>query len=296
VSADILPRSARAHPQRFPWATVALTLAVAAALWWHGEAYYRVPAVARPDSPLHGTLDSAGSFGHRLGIAGGAMMLAILLYSLRKRQRLLQRAGALRHWLAVHIFLGLVGPVLVTYHTSFQVGGIVAIAYWSMVVTMLSGIFGRYLYAQLPAPLAEGDQRAVEEECRTLDADLTDQLRGNAPAAALVGRHAVDPEPLGSAAPGRLSAVVRHDLARPLVRWQLARSLRRQAGLSRTRARALARQAVRRSLLRRRLAGAVAMERLFHHWHVFHRPFVWIMFLVIAVHVAVALLFGYTGV
>lgn len=38
------------------------------------------------------------------------------------------------------------------------------------------------------------------------------------------------------------------------------------------------------------------MERLFHHWHVFHRPFVWVMFLVIAVHVAVALLFGYTGV
>ena len=60
--------------------------------------------------------------GYWLGIVGGSMMLALLLYPLRKRIRILHRLGATRHWFRMHMILGLVGPVLVMYHCNFQLG------------------------------------------------------------------------------------------------------------------------------------------------------------------------------
>ena len=39
----------------------------------------------------------------------------------------------------MHLFCGVVGPVLVTFHTSFKFNGLVSVAYWSMVIVMLSG-------------------------------------------------------------------------------------------------------------------------------------------------------------
>ncbi len=287
----------RARPQwawLVPLLTTLVVLAVAAWLWRQGQAYYRLPSTIRPDAPLHHVLDASGSVGHRLGIAGSLMMAAILLYTLRKRLRWLQQAGSLRHWLQVHILFGLLGPVLVTYHTAFNVGGLVAIAYWSMVVTMLSGIFGRYLFAQLPGPLSLADVRAAEEECGALEQELARVLQEQPAAAAAVARWA--PPAHLTPARGLLTDVLRADLLRPWMRWRLARALGHQAGLTPTAARRLARSAMRRALLTRRLGGAAAMERLFHHWHVLHRPFVWIMFLVVAVHVGVAVLFGYSGI
>ena len=37
-------------------------------------------------------------------------------------------------------------------------------------------------------------------------------------------------------------------------------------------------------------------QRLFRYWHVFHLPLAIVMFLILAVHVGVAVLFGYTWV
>ena len=54
------------------------------------------------------------------------------------------RLGSIRAWLEVHIFCGLVGPVLVTFHTSFKFNGLISVAYWSMVVVAVSGVIGRY--------------------------------------------------------------------------------------------------------------------------------------------------------
>ena len=45
------------------------------------------------------------------------------------------------------------GPVLVTLHTAFKFNGIVSIAYWSMVLVVLSGFVGRYLYVRVPKTL-----------------------------------------------------------------------------------------------------------------------------------------------
>lgn len=43
-----------------------------------------------------------------------------------------------------------VWPILVLFHTTFKFGGIVSIAFWSMVIVVLSGVVGRFLYIRLP--------------------------------------------------------------------------------------------------------------------------------------------------
>ena len=49
----------------------------------------------------------------------------------------------------------------------------------------------------------------------------------------------------------------------------------------------------RRRVLRRRILLWDALHRLFHYWHVVHKPFAIVMYLFVVVHVAVATLPGY---
>ena len=65
----------------------------------------------------HDLITPADGFGYWLGIVGGSMMLALLLYPLRKRIRMLRFLGRATHWFQAHMFLGVLGPVLVLYHS-----------------------------------------------------------------------------------------------------------------------------------------------------------------------------------
>lgn len=84
-----------------------------------------------------------------LGWAGMIIMLLMNVYSARKRLRFMGRWGAPSQWLEFHIFCGLVGPTFILFHSDFKVRGLVAISFWSMLVSASSGIIGRYFYVQL---------------------------------------------------------------------------------------------------------------------------------------------------
>ncbi|SMF36406.1 hypothetical protein [Pseudobacteriovorax antillogorgiicola] len=84
-----------------------------------------------------------------LGWLGFGVMALTNLYIIRKRVHSLQKLGNLQAWLDWHIFFGLMGPTLIVFHCNFKVGGLVAISFWSMVVSFVSGIIGRYFYIQL---------------------------------------------------------------------------------------------------------------------------------------------------
>jgi len=271
-----------------------LVAAVAAGLWWYGSSYYLVPLAVRPDHALHHTLSSTGFLGHPLGWAGLAMLLLLLAYSLRKRLSWLQPLGALRHWLSLHIFLGLMGPLLITFHSGFKIGGLVSIAYWSMIVTMLSGIFGRYIYVQIPSSAIDGRQSlaALMEESRQLSERLQGFLGAQATQVLGVADAAWDRNVRGWRATFGLFV---DDLGRPLQRWRLMRQLRADTSLSRRDIREIVSLAQRRRLLERRTAAAESMERVMHYWHVLHRPLVYITFLIAAVHIGVAWWLGYRG-
>ena len=117
----------------------------------HGAGYYTTPLEDRPFHPQYISLKPTGLLGQGYGIIGSLMItVGVILYSSRKRWRALANLGRIKNWLEFHIFLCLLGPILVVYHTTFKIGGLVAVSFWSMAAVVLSGVIGRYFYVQIP--------------------------------------------------------------------------------------------------------------------------------------------------
>ena len=66
------------------------------------------------------------------------------------------------------------------------------------------------------------------------------------------------------------------------------------AGINPLRAKALGTVILERSSLSRRLAYLERTKALFNAWHVFHQPLVWVMFGIVAIHMALAIYLGYS--
>ncbi|HPF36577.1 MAG TPA: hypothetical protein PLH84_14215 [Candidatus Krumholzibacteria bacterium] len=252
---------------------------------------YRTPLAERAAHPDFRRFRPAGDIGHGLGILGSAMILLLLLYSVRKRSRRLQRAGSLKTWLRYHIFLGVAGPVLITLHTSFKVEGLVALSYWSMVAVALSGVLGRYLYQQLPRNVLGEEMDPGAAESRREELLVTLSERTGLDEAAL---DRLEDLAVGSLE-GRSAPV-----ALFLLPWLNATTARALQGFRDAKGQALApedRDLARRwVLLTRRVHLFHTIRDLFHWWHVLHKPFAVIMILIMIVHVGVAVALGYTWV
>jgi hypothetical protein len=88
--------------------------------------------------------------GYWLGIAGGAAMLLLLLYPLRKRAKFMATLGSPAAWFSTHMMLGVIGPVLILYHSNFSLGATNSnVALFSMLFVAISGIAGRYFYGRI---------------------------------------------------------------------------------------------------------------------------------------------------
>ncbi len=253
-----------------------------------GLSYYMTPVAERARHPDFWTLKPGGSLGLQFGVLGLVMMTVMHLYSARKRLRPLRSLGALRSWLDGHILLGILGPLFVVLHSSFKVSGLISISFWSMVAVALSGIFGRYLYLQIPRTRA-GEELSLAEVERA-DRDLTQRLKDEfgADAAYLEQVERASAPPPARGLTKVLVLLLLEDLG-----------LRRRAqvaplpGLPPDIARNLAAVVAQKKMLRRRIVLWDAIHRLFHHWHVIHKPFAVVMYLFVVVHVVVATMTGY---
>ena len=88
--------------------------------------------------------------GYYLGLVGGVMMLFALAYSLFKYVGALRRITKMKTWLTIHIAMGIIGPILILVHSTFHIGSLNGgIALVSMMLVLLSGIAGRYLYSKV---------------------------------------------------------------------------------------------------------------------------------------------------
>lgn len=280
-------------PSRIFRAVLAIVWIVAAgAATASGLDYYLLPWEERAYSALHDTFAPTGVFGHRLGVVGAAMMaVGVAMYSARKRVGFLQRIGRLSYWLDVHIFLCTLGPFLVLLHTAFKIGGIVSIAFWSMVVVVTSGVFGRYLYGQIPKTIngrflslqqiqSRRDHILERLAAKGLTSEDVERLTPSVP----------EETPRGFIRPMFLA--VRYDIARALV----ARRLRRHPSVgslpSGTRT-ALTRTLRSELSLHRQMVLLTPFQRLFRYWHLFHLPLALLMLAIVVGHVAIAIMFGY---
>jgi len=128
--------------------------------------------LARPYTP-------GSRLGYDLGLVGGCMMVALLLYPLRKHWSRLHNFGSLRAWFIAHLVFGVCGPLLVVFHSGFRLHSFNAsVAFWCMVTVALSGGAGRYVYLRVYGNLArtnallweyEGLMESTGEEIHPLD-------------------------------------------------------------------------------------------------------------------------------
>jgi hypothetical protein len=256
-----------------------------------GASYYRTPLGERARHEDYWSLKPGGSLGLRFGVAGLLMMTVMHLYSVRKRAKALRRAGPLRNWLNLHILLGILGPLFVVLHSSFKVRGLVSISFWSMVAVALSGVFGRYLYLQIPRTRAgeELTLAEVEKADRELGRRLRDEFGVDEAFLAALEQAAAGPSPRGL--PAVLGGLLLEDLG--LRRTPVARLAASRPDLPPHLARQLGSLVRQKAALRRRILLWDALHRLFHYWHVVHKPFAVVLYLFVVVHVVVATLTGY---
>lgn len=88
--------------------------------------------------------------GYWLGILGGSMMLLLLIYPSRKKRPGWRFTGSVNFWFRLHMILGILGPVLIIFHSGFQLGSLNGrVAFFCMLIVAISGLFGRYFYQRI---------------------------------------------------------------------------------------------------------------------------------------------------
>ena len=272
---------------------------------FHGFAYYRLSLPQRAMHPMHLQLRPSGIIGIRLAFLSVTCFCLIFLYAIRKRWRWLGRRGKTRNWLDLHVVLGICAPILVTFHSAFQVRGIAGFAYWLMIAVMLSGFIGRYLYAQIPRRINAAElslqemQAATDELSELLHQQSLVSLEELKPLLALPGKQEVEALSVLAA----LLLMARHDVARPFLVARIRRRFMSPAGkvftaggLLPSRQESLEKVI---ELVRRRAWMATKISFLskthsvFHLWHVVHRPFSYSFAILASIHIIVVVSMGY---
>lgn len=251
--------------------------------------FYLMDITQRPRHPDYRMLKPGGYLSHVLGIIGSNMMVLLLIYSVRKRTRIFRKIGAIRRWLDIHIFLGTIGPLLVILHSTLKLNGIVSISFWSMITVALSGFFGRYLYIQIPRSIR--GQELSKEEIQQQRMALGDQLAASYKLDQKEIEHLE--EAVAGSSKGGFIGMIFADIFRFFRSFAISRQLRRRKKIPKKRVKELMKLLTQKALLDRRIILLAKVHKLFHAWHVFHKPFAVIMYLIMFVHIGISWWLGY---
>lgn len=293
-----ITKSGQSHFRFFLITLYGLSLAAFVYFLITGIGFYFSAYTGRPHLEGYRLLRPAGLLGHGLGMVGSAMMIFMLSYSLRKRLKKMQSWGPLSRWLSVHIYFGIIGPLLVILHTSFKIQGLVAISFWSMIAVALSGVLGRYLYLQIPRNIEGGELSLKEiDELRNQNAQQLLTLYGfNEKQIKLLEDATNIPNKSHQGFLAQILASLKDDIwgAHTLKRnlAQLMDELKQPAAAKKE----LWRSIRHRSKLERRVLFLTQMQRIFNYWHVIHKPFAIIMYLIMIIHVGIAIWLGYAWI
>ncbi len=128
-------------------AMAAVGALVVLGLVYVGWKYYLLPRELRYKSPDHALLKPSGKWGHGVGVLATMFMLLNFVYPLRKRLKWFKGRGSINPWLRFHVFVGIMSPLVILFHTAFQWGNQLATTtYVSVVVVVATGLVGRWIY------------------------------------------------------------------------------------------------------------------------------------------------------
>jgi hypothetical protein len=272
---------------------VAVTSFAFIALAFNGFSYYRLNQEERFYHSAYGSLKPSGPVGHGLGITGSLCILTgVGTYMVRKRYRSLSRFGLLKYWLEFHIFMCVLGTILIVFHTTFKAQGVAAVSFWSMATVFISGIAGRVIYLQIPRT-QEGRELDLKE-VREMRSGIVEKIRES---------YNLDEESLNfiNYSIGNQSNIYKTSGSKSSIRRyfddrssvQAVKKLLSEHRLTETENASvvtLVREDIR---LGRRIERLETMKNLFNYWHIFHLPFAVLMLIFMVVHVIVTVVLGY---
>lgn len=149
----------RRHWKRYGGTILVLLVGLAILLF-----YAYVPqALARNISNLVRPYRGGEDTDPTIAYVGLTLVVAAQGYTLVKRigvPEYLRKLGGSGRWLTAHIGLSIGGLIAILIHAgfpfqfpyrSFSIFGYAGLATWLLILTTISGVFGRYLYRHLPA-------------------------------------------------------------------------------------------------------------------------------------------------
>jgi hypothetical protein len=271
---------------------ISIIVFVTVLLMVKGIPYYSTSLEERFYHSDHDLFKPSGLFGHGLGIIGTLLIvIGVFSYMARKRYRIFSRFGRLKYWLEFHIFLCVLGPIMILFHTAFKFGGIVSISFWSMVVVVASGVIGRYIYLQIPRTI-EGRELSLNE-VKEMKSNVDTRIRK---------RYNLNEKSYNSILKyTNVTSLYKNEnlIIRILSKhyedinriWGLKRSLRKNK-LSKKRIKQVTKLVKHEISLSNRIERLQTMQRLFKYWHIAHLPFAVIMLVIMIIHVGITLAFG----
>ena len=258
---------------------VIITLVVTIYLIYIGYTYYNTPLEERFYHPQHAWFKPSGIYGQGLGIIGTLMILTgVVLYIARKRYNFLSKYIRLKYLLEFHIFLCTLGPILVLFHTTFKFGGIVSIAFWSMVAVVLSGVAGRFIYIQIPRTIA--GRELTLNEVKEMKTDL---------AIVLNEKYKLNPTTIQLF----VSFTNKDQLGASKITTQKLRKTLKNEDLPKHEIGSIIKMVKNEKVLSGKIARLETMQKLFKYWHVAHMPFALIMLVIVVIHIAITVTLGY---
>ena len=268
---------------------VVIIILATAYLFYAGNSYYNTSIEERFYHPRHDWFKPSGAFGHGLGIIGTFMILfGVVIYIARKRYNFMSRLIRLKYLLEFHIFLCTLGPILVLFHTAFKFGGIVSVAFWSMVAVVLSGVIGRFIYIQIPRTI-EGRALGLNE-VHEMRLALNIKIKQNTNIDASLVSLLEQDLSIGSAR--KTGSFINKTIDNQRLIRQVKKELRLKRIDTSERQQIISAIKNERSLASK-ISRLNRMQQLFKYWHVAHLPFALIMLIIIVIHVIVTLVFGY---
>jgi hypothetical protein len=231
--------------------------------------------------------------GYLLGIIGGSLMLLLLLYPISKRSKFLSRLVPLRYWFGIHMFLGIIGPVMILFHSNFQLGSLnSSFALFSMLLVAVSGLIGRYIYTHIHHGLY-GSRISIDELKKEMEDNHTEllqiftmneQLRANLDAM----EAKVSQSYTGLMKSLAHVIYILYNVKRVRIKVSqllLINNKANNAGKSIPRKKLVMRSFKQYTLALRKVAAFKVYERLFSYWHILHLPLFIMMIVTAVVHI-----------
>ncbi|HEY5923869.1 MAG TPA: 4Fe-4S dicluster domain-containing protein [Kofleriaceae bacterium] len=226
------------------------------------------------------------------GLIGVGLMIIAAVYPIFRRIKLFRWLASNTMWFDFHLMAGTIGPMFIALHSALKLDTWVSAAFWTMVIVVMSGFLGRYLYTQVPelssgVELEELDHERAFQAARVrypvpmaeIDRELTD-LRMRAQRVAM-----------SSSVLYALFWLLKQDIGRvPLLNWDIRNVARRNrlkaCNLEDRRVRKdLARRTARMIIIARRQVVAPKAQLLLNSWKKVHVPFTILLTGFAAVHI-----------